>query len=839
MSWFLEDGPTIPLDEAASSGPSASFSDAVAASYRDQRINWAQFGMQVEINNDLQAATAKDGKPLPFFSAADAKALALNHLRGEALPTDPDAFGGPLADRAKRYEEQTGTNIGDVIDGVVERMRETDRETADVMGRAGWFTGITGGLVGGAAGMFSFTRDPLNTISLGWGGVARTVFGRIAQEAAINAGVEGGTLLGAVPNRDLAGLETSGAQIAGQLAIAAGGAAAIRGAFEAATIPVRRRAEQARLARQEAEGAEARRLQEFNAFRDWELAQRERPSLSGTASARFEHTAGVGTPTEFRLLEAIDDTRKIEGSMVARFLDETPPEARRAAWLDWVFKSDAAAQALANEPLGSDRTIGEILAGVRVRDPSTGETVAPFLYMSTRELSEGELDSMVRQANPELFKRRMAMTRKLDRLKARARTFFDDETTTAASEPSGDGPRAAPEPRHGSRYGGLTNLRNVADDFAAGKEVPSHFLKIQKLYDELTTRFGLDTRITLWIGRPQKNASVYGYAANTRKSAGYVVLNESIPNEQRALATALHEFGHAFEGVAFSRAPKETKDAVIAAWKRDKARFRGKPLFSAEARPITWGQQSSFELDGRRFGKTYALRFEEWFAEQVSRWITQKAEPVTLADKFFAGIAKVWADLYDRARRLVFREGDEVRKARPIELAQEIDDFMRGLWRDPVAPQQLTQLKVPSAEGSLTERTLKSLDAEWERQKNLIRSRRPVSRPVIDTSFGDDLLGYRFHVPARTLTEYTENIDEFLKTYQKSADANLDATFKATKQIVDDEEAKVIEELGDLKDVELDLVLVNENGTEKTVRELLREAGIDDLETAVRTCAIV
>jgi hypothetical protein len=66
--------------------------------------------------------------------------------------------------------------------------------------------------------------------------------------------------------------------------------------------------------------------------------------------------------------------------------------------------------------------------------------------------------------------------------------------------------------------------------------------------------------------------------------------------------------------------------------------------------------------------------FNEWFAEQVSRWITEKRQPVTLAEKFFKGIGDLWKQIYKKATGY-------------IKLDPTVKQFIEGHWRPDIAKQ--------------------------------------------------------------------------------------------------------------------------------------------------------
>jgi hypothetical protein len=102
-----------------------------------------------------------------------------------------------------------------------------------------------------------------------------------------------------------------------------------------------------------------------------------------------------------------------------------------------------------------------------------------------------------------------------------------------------------------------------------------------------------------------------------------------------AVATGLHEFGHSVELNKFNDLPDADRNAVIDAWRRDRA----KNTTIEQARPIT--AQKYPDQSRMRPAGAYEKSFREWFAEQVSRWITKNESPTGVVEKFFHGIAQV------------------------------------------------------------------------------------------------------------------------------------------------------------------------------------------------------
>jgi hypothetical protein len=136
-----------------------------------------------------------------------------------------------------------------------------------------------------------------------------------------------------------------------------------------------------------------------------------------------------------------------------------------------------------------------------------------------------------------------------------------------------------------------------------------------------------------------------------------------------ALATAIHEFGHQAEFQALRYASPEVQSEVMRAYlSQAKTTPKGK-LTTEQYRPITAEKYGKTNREAVASGsyETYLRNFNEWFAEQTSRWITQTKAPTTVVEKFFAGIADVWKKIYQRVSGYV-------------PMTKEVDNFYRSRW---------------------------------------------------------------------------------------------------------------------------------------------------------------
>jgi hypothetical protein len=151
---------------------------------------------------------------------------------------------------------------------------------------------------------------------------------------------------------------------------------------------------------------------------------------------------------------------------------------------------------------------------------------------------------------------------------------------------------------------------------------------------------------------------------------GDLIVVSSKLDRDGAVATALHEFGHNVEFQMFARAPQQTQNEIMKAYLSQKASLPKGGLTTEQHRPITADKYGVGVRDLPAVGsyETYLRNFNEWFAEQTSRWITTTQAPTNTVEKFFKGVADVWKTIYARVKG-------------SVPLVQEVDKYFRSNWK--------------------------------------------------------------------------------------------------------------------------------------------------------------
>ena len=139
----------------------------------------------------------------------------------------------------------------------------------------------------------------------------------------------------------------------------------------------------------------------------------------------------------------------------------------------------------------------------------------------------------------------------------------------------------------------------------------------------------------------------------------YVVYKDSLTDEQ-TLEVLAHELGHILQKTAYKNAPEDTKKAINAAYEKwlainkTKGRTARQVVKSLRARGTAKEQLEKLSDDMLATDikglDSYWLSFDEWFADQVSRWAVSYKKPLTIVEKFFASLANLLRQVYRKTK---------------------------------------------------------------------------------------------------------------------------------------------------------------------------------------------
>ena len=157
------------------------------------------------------------------------------------------------------------------------------------------------------------------------------------------------------------------------------------------------------------------------------------------------------------------------------------------------------------------------------------------------------------------------------------------------------------------------------------------------------------TKVTELASDP-RNAGV----VQQMPDGSWVMLLEDSASWAHRVETLAHEFGHIHEKEYFAHQPKAVKDAIYGefdGWLEDSGfRTAREHVASLRARKaakmtdIPNPQKTGADLD------PYWRKFEEWYADQVSRWATTSERPLGLVGQFFHRLAESMKAFYSKLR---------------------------------------------------------------------------------------------------------------------------------------------------------------------------------------------
>ncbi len=216
-------------------------------------------------------------------------------------------------------------------------------------------------------------------------------------------------------------------------------------------------------------------------------------------------------------------------------------------------------------------------------------------------------------------------------------------------------------------------------------EKPAQLKRDQRLVDGWLSKLGLDSQVeSLTTDSVQKVVDVRNAITNALKlrdpktgKYGIWVRPDIAGKARKALIG--HELGHVVFQQAAHDIPAKTQKALKADFEKWRKQFgetatvgeinAAKKTLAELAEGLD--RNSHFTLgELSRADREYLLDFEEWFADNVSRWLTTKAEPKGAVQQFFDYVAGLLRDLFGIV-------GKDVP-------AKSVGHFMRSLRQGPV-----------------------------------------------------------------------------------------------------------------------------------------------------------
>lgn len=125
-------------------------------------------------------------------------------------------------------------------------------------------------------------------------------------------------------------------------------------------------------------------------------------------------------------------------------------------------------------------------------------------------------------------------------------------------------------------------------------------------------------------------------------------------SEERTLEVIAHELGHMIQAISYEKAPANVKTAIRNEYNDWVDSLKGKKL--ADLVASLRNRYTVEEMEGKGITDIdiakmttgdlrYWMGFDEWFADNVSRWATTSDKPLTITEKFFSKVAQMMRDL--------------------------------------------------------------------------------------------------------------------------------------------------------------------------------------------------
>ena len=175
----------------------------------------------------------------------------------------------------------------------------------------------------------------------------------------------------------------------------------------------------------------------------------------------------------------------------------------------------------------------------------------------------------------------------------------------------------------------------------------------QKFADAIMKNLGLRRRVvieTRGIGKPNARGSMW-----MEGNEAHIYINPDLKGAT-GVEVLGHELGHVVFMDSFLNASAKIKNEVMREFEKWLSTFSDTSKLSdiyaskksANLMNEAWNSRNDTKLgELSEAEQNYVRNFEEWFADNVSRWMVSDAKPVTLVEQFFKDVADVIRDLFN------------------------------------------------------------------------------------------------------------------------------------------------------------------------------------------------
>lgn len=161
---------------------------------------------------------------------------------------------------------------------------------------------------------------------------------------------------------------------------------------------------------------------------------------------------------------------------------------------------------------------------------------------------------------------------------------------------------------------------------------------------------GVDAKVTVRYAPDEELGSNVGRATPKGDGKYEIVLSE-LQRGAELVSTLFHEVGHVVKWAAFNKADPQTREAIMRDYdewfqQNNIDTLRSAHVLGARASAVRQQQLAEYARNGRMLKdlsaaeRKYLLDFDEWFADQVARYMTTDAKANSIIAKFFKAVAR-------------------------------------------------------------------------------------------------------------------------------------------------------------------------------------------------------
>lgn len=145
----------------------------------------------------------------------------------------------------------------------------------------------------------------------------------------------------------------------------------------------------------------------------------------------------------------------------------------------------------------------------------------------------------------------------------------------------------------------------------------------------------------------------------------YYVLFDKSTSKTKMLETIAHELGHVHEREVFISAPEETKKAIKEAhqdWLKSQKGKTAQELVDS-LRAKTSAKTTNIQVGAKVENLSpYWTSFNEWYADQVSKWATTTEKPLNVVEKFFKNLGNQMRQFYQKLKNAGYLPNETVKQ---------------------------------------------------------------------------------------------------------------------------------------------------------------------------------